>query len=516
MGVKTKEEQQGVISRNIPIFDASNTISTHINRSMFCRQAIALAVNIKNHFERVLNQQMDRTVVTQILLPCRMVDTSQHVLENACTCLASLNDILTCESEGGTSKSYRACGDCGYKVTFIDYDEYLRTIRGTAKSAKRRNSVSSVNTRKRARADNPSNSDAKKVKASDDNYDAYEPMRRMYEAVELQRSERPVRATRSTVASAVTSQLDSAAACDYESDSALLLGMKKDCRVRSLSQETGDSSQQMQEEHGMNGYESASSSSDQSTHSAYFASSFAAPSERNLDINAYTMPLRDTYLQAPLHIATSPYRSGDLTTGAYLLTRCASPDTNLDYTYPAPELHEPGSHYATAGGEDSVCAGSPGDPSDGAALRDFLAACYRDGMYPSPIAPGDSGAAAHGACRVPTVVHSSGSSGRGSPTPSMIVLTGQGDADFPCFSCASWPSRDASEAMPYSCAGDHEVLVRTVGQSVQPLGGSSFVNTTSSTDTSSSSSADGAVAFAYEELQQLLTHLLHEHSSNKD
>jgi len=50
-------------------------------RSMYCRQVIALAMNIRNHFDRIMNQQMYRTIV-QITLPYPM---PSHLLSQPVT-----------------------------------------------------------------------------------------------------------------------------------------------------------------------------------------------------------------------------------------------------------------------------------------------------------------------------------------------------------------------------------------------------------------------------------------------
>lgn len=49
-------------------------------RSMYCRQAVALAVNIRNHFDRIVHQQRDATI-PQIGLPLEM---PQHMKMNDC------------------------------------------------------------------------------------------------------------------------------------------------------------------------------------------------------------------------------------------------------------------------------------------------------------------------------------------------------------------------------------------------------------------------------------------------
>lgn len=480
---------------------------TCILRSMFCRQAIALAINIKSHFERVLNQQPDRSVVTQIRLPCAM----PAIFTEGCGCFAA-------DDQHGTGTSYQTCVDCGHKVRYIDYDDFLRTTRGGGKGNRRLTAAardsSSTNNRKRVRSDTKRITDSKKAKGCDSDYDPYEPMRRMYEAVELQQVGRPIRVTRSALTSTAstssnsmaTSQIDSSAGCDYESDpgSALLLGMKRDCRVCSLSGETAEAAAARTEEVLQAGYESGSSS-DGSGNSQYHAYAFLCSTElahgdteiaedvveqqpqyiadgSNAYMFSYQLPTLDACADLPLHIATSPFRCSDFATGAYLLTRCSSPDASLEFSCPVSAT------YMRAGGTTLSSAGA--SPGDGAGLRDFLAACYRDGMYPSPVV-NTVGMSAIGESASRRSIASTCTGAQHSFNPG---------ADTP-WSMHGGPDNTHTDEHPLLDAVQGQLQVQGHHQDAAAPGpGQTLGNTT----------------FAYEELQQLLSHLLHETASNRD
>lgn len=545
---------------------------------MFCKQAISLAVNIKNHFERVLNQQMDRTVVIQVRLPCSMPNTSSD-LRSVCSCLSN-NENIHANRQATTrdpNKTHQTCDECGYKVQFIDYDDYLQTTRSTARNNRKRNYAASSDSRKKLRSEFQSINDnipRSRTRVDMENYDeVYQPMQRMCEAVEFQQQQRysqHQRLTRSSLASVATSQLDSTVGCD----SALLLGLKKNCRVRSLSLETDEDSalrvsssssqllhnqqhiqgqiqEQMQGQPQVQiqtGYESGSSSDRHSPNSSYFSYSFSAAhhehsfaegeheatSEVGHVLDSYTAPL-DT----PLHIVTSPFLSGDLPNGAYLLTRCASPDASLDYSYPAAVQMMTGDetrtgdetaenmYYntsasvagraTTATSTPSAAAGAAASPGDGAALRDFLAACYRDCMYPSPIVLQGHGHGHHHGIHGQELGYVQGQ-GQGSSAHNETCSNNSSNdftgpvVDFDRFSqveSAAWPLHHGSQAQgsisgplpsPRAEGGSDDEAVTL---------GAAAANHSSSSGMSTSSTA-----FAYDELQQLLTHLLHETSSS--
>lgn len=52
-----------------------NLIAMNYYRALYCRQAIAICVNIKNHFQRIKNEQDDKGIVYQINCPLEMPET---------------------------------------------------------------------------------------------------------------------------------------------------------------------------------------------------------------------------------------------------------------------------------------------------------------------------------------------------------------------------------------------------------------------------------------------------------
>jgi hypothetical protein len=402
------------------------------DRARFCKQAIALSMNIKNHFARVLNQQSDRSQLTQILLPYPMPTILENDVDVVSSCANCSEESLVYSIDTGHTTQhiqprrkdgcYEVCRRC---VNLIAYCEYLDGILGdrTLKPAKRRyrGQAEYIGKRyKKARAHSP-----------------YDPGPRASSRV----------AAAAALACAAISYPEDCAA-----DSALLLGMKR-ARVdrQGFSEVSATSS-----DAGSSG--SAEQQPDDSSGSAAYHHT------NTVHGNPYA--------------ALFPHARAD------------SPDLFLQERNPEVGC---GGGLTVATGYDAVPTnGGVITLSDGRSLHDFLVACYRDGIYPSPAA-----------CTIQQrqLYASSYFSTEGDTTAPSYTETGtETDADT-----AREGERGglAPQPMQDSSCGD---AVAVQGDSPD----SSTRQPTPTPAAAYSLEEVGPPEIAYEDLQQLLAHLLQE------
>lgn len=303
-----------------------NKFSQHKNwhRAIFCKQAIALAINIKNHFERVLNQQVDRNVVIQIQLPYPMPFHLRNMQKEVTVCELCVertdeqSDTEILPNAASVSDAgnhfFLECARC---IRSISYETYARSIllAQSKTMCKKRASTARCASRKRSRVDDDdddfSHSSGSKRSRNGDSGE-YNPMDCMHKAVGLQHARRALRSSREAAANELSS-------FDFdEAGSALLLEIKESVQTRA----DGDGGAGLLE-------------------TFHVGMGEALPTHGN--------DHRMARNESGLNIATSPY--------AY-----SGSESSFD-PYAVPHA----------------------SPGASASLQEFLAACYRDGIYPSPI-----------------------------------------------------------------------------------------------------------------------------------
>jgi hypothetical protein len=390
-------------------------------------------MNIKNHFARVLNQQSDRSQLTQILLPYPMpthLENDVDVVSSCANCseeslVYSIDTDHTTQHIQPLRKDgcYEVCRQC---VNLIAYSEYLYGILGdqTLKPAKRRCRGKAEYTGKRykrARAHSP-----------------YDPGPRASSRV----------AAAAALACAAVSYPE-----DCTADSALLLGMKRArvdrqgfSEVSATSSDAGNSSG------------SAEQQPDDSSGSAAY---------HHMDT-----------------VHGNPYAA------LFPHARADSPDMFLQERNPEVGC---GGGLTVATGYDAVPTnGGVITLSDGRSLHDFLVSCYRDGIYPSPAA-----------CTIQQrqLYASSYFSTEGDTTVPSYTETGT-ETDADTMIEGDRPGLAPQSLQDSSC-----------GDAVH--GGSPDSSTRQPTPTAAHSMEEvGPAEIAYEDLQQLLAHLLQEPSSH--
>eukprot|EP01032_Pedospumella_encystans_P008978 gene8978-10598_t len=273
-------------------------------RSKYCKQAIALAINIKNHFERVLNQQVDRNMLIQIDLPFPMPAHLTALQVNVSRCTFCYSDLDATSKSEECSLEMDHCVVCANCVSPITYDDYTLSVMDTAHSklaSKKRTSTARTSTKKRSRVEDDEfvTSREKRGKYCHSRGDsaARTAMNCMHQAVGLQHARRALRSCKEAALD------DLSAAFDFdETGSALLLELKENSKVvEGQGSVCSHGSSDLPVEH------------------------CAAP------------PQHQASVWEPLRIITSPYEKAS-----------------------TPEL------------------------ASGPNTHDFLLACYRDGIYPSP------------------------------------------------------------------------------------------------------------------------------------
>ena len=325
-------------------------------RAVFCRQAIALSINIKNHFERVLNQQLDRRILVQVTPPHRM---PAHLEKWFPT-------VLSCPQCDGSNSpmvedvdSVDTVGICSKCVHFLEYDEYARSViqsRGARAHRKRtdRSSSSSAGRpwirSKKARLDEgyvPSASTARSITRKNPSPGGAR--------VGLRASTRV-----STRPSAPRNLSD-----PFTAGSALaLLKMKRGNVTTRRPADSDDSSE-------------GGDSRGDSRHGCDEADS---EDDRHRDMD-FEERYESQYMfdGAFLQRLSTPdlfrcYLGGGEAVEDTLATSASSSGLTISTTEEEPRGEEGnGENYANAVTME-----------DGRSLRDFLVSCYRDGMYPSP------------------------------------------------------------------------------------------------------------------------------------
>jgi hypothetical protein len=285
-----------------------------------------LSTNIKNHFARVLNQQSDRSQLTQILLPYPMPNHLENDVDVVSSCANCLEEsfVYSLDTDNTAQRTqplrengcYEVCRRC---VNLIACSEYLDGVLGdrTLKPAKRRYRGQGEYTgkrHKRARAHSP-----------------YDPG---------PRSSSRVAAAAALACSSISYPEDCTA------DSALLLGMKR-ARV---------------DRQGFSDISATSSDAGSSGSGAQQPDGYGSSAAQH-------------------HLNTvhgNPYAA------LFPHTRADSPDLFLQERNP--EVGCGGGLTIATGYDAAPTNGAVITLSDGRSLHDFLMSCYRDGIYPSPAA----------------------------------------------------------------------------------------------------------------------------------
>jgi len=290
---------------------------------MYCKQAIALAINIKNHFDRVVNQQVDRTVVMQVLPPFQMpthLENLRKVCAGCKVCSLSPNKNESCKDEVFLIE----CSRCIRNIGFDDFATSLLTGTAANTTGKKRTGSSPFGIRKRTMEDEDDYLvTARAKRCPEPRSDAdYSPMDCMHQAVGLQNARRVLRSSKEAALEEISSSFDF-----DDAGSALLLELKE---TMNADQGAGDTSR------------------------CDFAAGFepalgcptvvdlGAAASNCLSTNPDILPAHDS-----LRITTSPF--------AY--EKRGSPEHQLEMD-------------------------TPSGP-----MPDLLFSCYRDGIYPSPVMP---------------------------------------------------------------------------------------------------------------------------------
>lgn len=394
------------VAQAVPHIDDENdkniTYRYITHRARFCKQAIALSVSIKNHFARVLNQQSDRSALTQILLPFPMpahLEKDYEIVSSCSECARSASDIDCCNPDDvlkGDRFSPTSLAICSQCVNLVDYTDYLTDVMKevVVKGANRRYRGPSTERQscKRAHVAEQSTSDCGRTRA-------------------YSMSERGCPAT-------VVGETE-----DFTTGSALLLGMKRS-RVDKMGL-AGDSVSS--QEAGVN------------------ETAFAPFSHTLFPAGAYSGLFPSTRADTPEMFA---------------------PDDVLAVTEGGDQR---GASLSIAVGysEQDVTAGGGVTVDDGRSLHEFLLACYRDGIYPSPAAGG----------------------------------THQRQQQQHC-GAVEFPAEDGTTAPSFTDTG-----TETDSDGAAGVGGCAVVP---GTDDGAAGSAGGTAAgdLGYEDLQMLLAHLL--------
>jgi hypothetical protein len=389
-------------------------------------------MNIKNHFARVLNQQSDRSQLTQILLPYPMpnhLENDSDVVSSCANC--SEESLVYClDTEHSTQRTqplrengcYEVCRGC---VNLIAYSEYLDSVLDDSmhKPAKRRcrgKAEYSGKRYKRARTHSP-----------------YYPGPRASSRV----------AAAAALACAAVSYPEDCAA-----DSALLLGMK---RARVDRQGFSDVS--------------------------------ATSSDADSNGSAEQQPDDSSGSAAYHHTDTvhgNPYAT------LFPPTRADSPDLFLQERNPEVGCGG-GLTIATTGYDAAPANGEVITLSDGRSLHDFLVSCYRDGIYPSPAA-----------CMI-----------QQRQLYASSYFSTEGDTKVPSYTDTGTET-DADTAREGGRRGlAAQSLQDSCGDGVQEDSPDSSTQQPTPLATQLMEEV-GPVEIAYDDLQQLLAHLLQEPSSH--
>eukprot|EP00128_Syssomonas_multiformis_P009490 Colp12_sorted_trinity150504_noHs@1839 len=296
---------------------------------MYCKQAIALAINIKNHFDRVMNQQVDRTVVVQVFLPFQMpthLENMRKVCEECRMCSVSQN-ARAGSSQVREFEDNFCFAECSRCIRHMSFDEFARSLVTAAshKIVSKKHSVSGrTGFRKRPMTDEDeyllagSTKRHREQQACED----YSPMDCMHRAVGLQRAQRVLRSSKEAALEELSSSFDF-----DEAGSALLLELKENKKIKH-GQEGNDRGEERGEESDGGVGELAGDC--QGLHSV---------TQTPLIVSA------DPLACDKLHITTSPF--------AY--EKRSSPEYLVGMDTPTGPMH------------------------------DLLYSCYRDGIYPSPV-----------------------------------------------------------------------------------------------------------------------------------
>lgn len=297
---------------------------------MYCKQAIALAINIKNHFDRVVNQQVDRTIIVQILLPFQMPPHLENLREVCTECNICSPSSTSAQNYGSKTESFFA--ECARCIRNTGFEEFLTALLNSTSAktvGKKRSGSGSSAFRKRIGAsEDDDNVFAGKSKRHREQQGTtgYSPMDCMHQAVGLQNARRVLRSSKE----AALEDMSSSSFDFDDAGSALLLELKEIVKV------------------------------DQDGSGSRFDADAKAVEGRPGDrVQILAPPTNSEYppVHDSLHIITSPF--------AY--EKRSSPEHRLSMD-------------------------TPTGTGTGGPMQDLLFSCYRDGIYPSPVVPFHSSA----------------------------------------------------------------------------------------------------------------------------
>ena len=351
----TKKDFPGTVLITITPHRMLNHSFMYYFRAMFCRQAIALSINIKNHFERVLNQQLDRRILVQVTPPYRMPAQLEKWFPTVPSCpqcdgsnSAMVEDVESVDTVG-------ICSKC---VHFLEYDEYARSViqsRGARVYRKRTDRSSSSVGRpwirtKKARLDECYVPSASTTRSITRKYPSPGGVRVGVRA-----------STRVSTRPGAPRDLSD----PFTTGSTLALLKMKRCNVTTRRPVDSDDSSEGGDSRGdfRHGSDEAAAENDR---------------HRDMDFE-------------------ERYESQYMFDGAFL-QRLSTPDLFRCYLGGGDAVDDSLATSASSSGltistTEEEARGEEGDGEnyinavtmeDGRSLRDFLVSCYRDGMYPSP------------------------------------------------------------------------------------------------------------------------------------
>jgi hypothetical protein len=463
----------------------------------------------------VLNQQVDRSVLTQIRLPYPMPSAVSCALLAVPSCAnCAPADFMT--SEEGGDDVFATClaeqcagsaglGVCERCVHLLDYDEFLQGVLSSAKGGK-----GYGRGYKRRKTDNNARGRRKTAAVADE---AYLPSARAGRASGEGAAESRERRCASRAGRSVGHH---AMAAEYAADSALLLSMRR-ARSDKFSDDSSDSTD----------------CSDSGACHVDDADTCYGEDEFAVSDRSVTGYKRKLGRNASVELAT-PVASPTMSyTGCFSRPSSTAPEAllpesfhPLSNTYRATGGGPPGFLMTGAGSGSSGLAISTistaedeeAHPDEGRALQDFLTACYRDGMYPSPVL--SAAAAQHaqhphlhfyfGAQTEPAAHHQeqAADEGRGylersAGTETDTEWAGTSADDHPY----QPPARPEADRDNDNVVSSVEMMVASEESDHSLVG---HCNERANRTDSSGVPCLEAPAFAYEELQLLLSQLLHE------
>jgi hypothetical protein len=450
----------------------------------------------------VLNQQVDRSVLTQIRLPFPMPSAVSCMLQAVSSCANCAPADFTTGDDSGDSfmtsfveqrADRTSMGVCGRCVHLVDYDAFLQGVLSSAKGGKgygrgykrRKTDTHAKGRRKTAAvADEPYLPSTRTGRASSDG------------AVAFRGQRCASRASRMAEPRAVAE--------DCAADSALLLNMRREQSNR-FSDDSSSTS----------GSSYASPRRLYREDACYSEAEFAAARDC-----AVTGLKRKLGKNAAVELSTPLASPGSAYAGYFSRPPSAAPETLLPYAfdgcvpYRATAAEPAGYLMAGAGVALSGLAISTAyaaeeemaPPDDGCALQDFLTACYRDGMYPSPVLSAAAQHAQHAHLHYYFGAQAELAAQQAADEGAYVERSAGTETD------TAWTGSASAAAMHLQPARqeDGRELDASAGEMMVAQDEGDQRYDERAYDSDRARSCLDAPAFAYDELQLLLSQLLHE------